>query len=221
MQREPKTARPPAKPSAPRPRRTQQERKDATRNQLIEATIDCVFEMGYAATTIAAVADKAGVTHGAIQHHFGNRDALMLAIVATLRDKLYGQAKNQIPDGMPISERISAICEQYWRVVNSRHFIAAVQIQLGASSDLEFHAHVLATMQKAERELDRRWLELFADLKSPPDQLMAARHLALATLRGLSIRKMHRTRKDGWEKERTMLHTMLTHALRETPGHTR
>lgn len=58
-------------------RRTQEERREATRTALLDATIESLAEVGYTATTTRAVAARAGVTHGAQQHHYGTKLALV------------------------------------------------------------------------------------------------------------------------------------------------
>jgi AcrR family transcriptional regulator len=59
-----------AKPSA---RRSQAERSAATRDALLDATIVCLVEDGYANTTTSRVAERAGVSRGAHLHHFQTR----------------------------------------------------------------------------------------------------------------------------------------------------
>lgn len=59
------------------------ERRSAdTHDRLIDATVQAVFEDGYAGATMARIAKRAGVTRGAIQHHFGDRRVDIMAKVA-------------------------------------------------------------------------------------------------------------------------------------------
>src|SRR5271155_2174679 len=58
-------------------RRTQAERRTATREALLDATIDCLAEEGYAKTTTRRIAERAHVTPGALQHHFSTRAELL------------------------------------------------------------------------------------------------------------------------------------------------
>ena len=46
---------------------------------LIDATIDCILEEGLYRASSNRIAKRAGVTWGVIQHHFGTREALLLA----------------------------------------------------------------------------------------------------------------------------------------------
>ncbi len=60
-------------------REPQQDRSRATRAKLLEAAIESLAELGYHASTVAVVAERAGVSRGAAQHHFPTRDALFTA----------------------------------------------------------------------------------------------------------------------------------------------
>ena len=45
------------------------------RTDMIEATLDCIADLGIQATTVRAVAARAGVSNGLIRHHFAPRPA--------------------------------------------------------------------------------------------------------------------------------------------------
>jgi AcrR family transcriptional regulator len=71
-------------PSPPKQRRTQAERSAATREALLTAARELFADKGYAATGRELVADRAGVTRGALYHHFANKQALFAAVVEAL-----------------------------------------------------------------------------------------------------------------------------------------
>jgi TetR/AcrR family transcriptional regulator len=48
-------------------------------NQLVQVTINLVAEHGYAATSLARIAQAAGITKGAVLYHFASRDAVVAA----------------------------------------------------------------------------------------------------------------------------------------------
>src|SRR3954453_22884836 len=67
--------------------RTQEERSAAMRVRLLDATIDCLVEYGYAGTTTTRVADRAGVTRGAQVHHFPTKADLVTSAIRHLAAK--------------------------------------------------------------------------------------------------------------------------------------
>src|SRR4051794_27668111 len=156
--------------SSPRPmkvrrgakkRRTQEERSEATRGQLIEAAVSCLSELGYLEATVAVVATKAGVTRGAVQHHFGSRADLLIAVVDDLGLAL--SRSKEIPSDLPIAERVSQSIDQTWHLLRSPHFKAVVQIWLAMQAERKVFAAVKAKVAHIEDELDRKWLQLFSD----------------------------------------------------------
>jgi AcrR family transcriptional regulator len=66
--------------SPPKPRGDKRAR---TRQTLIAATLDVIGESGFASASLEAIARRAGVTRGAIYSNFPDRDALMMAAVAS------------------------------------------------------------------------------------------------------------------------------------------
>ena len=89
----------------PPTRQTQAPRKrgDDTRARIIDETVRCVVEEGFPAATAKHVAERAGVTWGVIQYHFGDRDGLLMAVVdegvARLLESLGGADVGDLPCG--------------------------------------------------------------------------------------------------------------------------
>jgi AcrR family transcriptional regulator len=200
------------------PRRTQKERRETTRRLLIAAAVDSICELGYGGATLDLITERAGVTRGAVQHHFRNRDALLLAVVGDLNEKLKALFDATRFSDKPLNKRLPAICEQLWEIVSSRGFVAAVQIQLGTVTDPNVSPRVLKIMIEIERELDNQWIALFARDGIGADRVIVARHLAQAALRGLAIKRIYHKRRDSAEKERALLVQMLQQALRSSPS---
>jgi AcrR family transcriptional regulator len=65
-----------------------QEYKEQTRLRIVDSAIDLVAEAGEAPLTIAAVADRAGVTERTVYRHFETRDALLRAIWSRMQGRV-------------------------------------------------------------------------------------------------------------------------------------
>ncbi len=63
--------------------------KETRRQQLIEATIDSLAKRGYAETTLADVADGAGLSRGIVNFHFESKENLLIATLQFMADE-YG-----------------------------------------------------------------------------------------------------------------------------------
>ncbi|GAB3007957.1 TetR/AcrR family transcriptional regulator [Mycobacterium bourgelatii] len=71
-----------------RPAAGRQQRGDRTRELLIDETVRCIREEGYSAASARHIIERAGVSWGVIQHHFGDRDGLLTAVIEDAVDRL-------------------------------------------------------------------------------------------------------------------------------------
>ena len=155
-------------------RRTQRERRESTRRRLLDAAIDVIYERGFSSATTAAIAKRAGVTRGAIFHHFGTRGGLLLAILEDFRSELSIRLPGDAAAGPGSAGRLERLLERYWEISSSRRFIAVVQIQLGTIHDPANYPEVLGSMEQSATEFDRGWVAIFAGHDVAPDRVIAA-----------------------------------------------
>jgi AcrR family transcriptional regulator len=90
-------------------RRTQAERRTVTRAKVLTATIDCLVEHGYANTSTRHIAKRAGMTVGALQHHFASKADLMAAALQTLGDRMADEFIAEAPTASA-SRSCSTVC---------------------------------------------------------------------------------------------------------------
>jgi AcrR family transcriptional regulator len=82
-------------------RLTQAERSATTRARLMDATLECLVEVGWAGTSTTEVVRRAGVSRGAQVHHFPTKDDLVLATVEHLMARRldeYREAFRNLPE---------------------------------------------------------------------------------------------------------------------------
>ncbi len=167
-------------------RRSQAERSAATRDALLEATITCLVEDGYANTTTSRVAERAGVSRGAHLHHFQTRSALVAAAMERLA-RLRGEELLLAADALPTGrERVARGLDLVWESYANPRFQAALALWAQARTDPELRAHLV----DVERALDRQTLELarrlFPDISTRADFDRRV-EMAVATIRGLAL----------------------------------
>lgn len=84
-----------------RPRRTQQERREATIRKLLDAAADTLIERGYAEASVQKICDRAGVSHGGMFRHFPTREALMVAVGEDVGQKLLAEFRDRFIELAP------------------------------------------------------------------------------------------------------------------------
>jgi len=74
-------------------RKFRREGEERRRQDLIEATLECVAERGLQGATVRAIALRAGVTAGLIRHYFPGKEELLQAAYATIMGRMTEQSK--------------------------------------------------------------------------------------------------------------------------------
>ncbi|WP_354701743.1 HTH-type transcriptional regulator BetI [Paraconexibacter sp. AEG42_29] len=141
-------------------RRTQAERREATRTALLDATIECLVEYGYAEATTARVADLAGVSRGAQVHYFANKAAMVTAAVDHLAQRRIAEFATQaarLPDG---ENRPEALLDLIWDVHQGDIFVATIELWVAARVDPQLHA----ALTDLERGVSLSIMRLTAEL---------------------------------------------------------
>lgn len=136
--------------------RTQQERREHTRNLLLDATIDCLVEVGYSRTSVNEICKRAGVSRGAQQHHFTTKAELMASAVEHLVSRLHEQSMAAIPPGQGHAERITSAIDLLWEAYSGKLSAAALELWVASRTDPELRAAMLPV----DRALGRTTLEL-------------------------------------------------------------
>src|SRR3989442_2723877 len=104
--------------AAPKLRRSQEERRTETRRRLLEATVDCLYRLGYSRTTTTEIAERAGVSRGAQLHHFPTKAELVTTAVEhpfRRRDAEFRATFRNLPEG---TDRDPAAIDLLWSMVS-------------------------------------------------------------------------------------------------------
>jgi AcrR family transcriptional regulator len=170
-------------------RQPQQERSRVTRQALLDAAIASLAELGWNGTTVAVVAERAGVSRGAAQHHFPTREALFTAAVDELMTAWIADIRRQRDELPTGADRVGAVVERIVDVYTGPLFRAALQLWVAAAADAHLRQQVAPFEQRIGREAHRVVVELLdADENRPGVREMIqatldlARGLGLATL---------------------------------------
>lgn len=165
----------------------QAQKSAATRNLIIEAAIKCFVELGYARTTTTAIADKAGLSRGAMLHHFPSKVDIVRAAVEHLHAKRLRAFRRTVQLTPPAGDRIRANLEAYWQHVRHPMFVAFFELVVAARTDPEL-AQILRPAQEAfEQEWHRTAREVFPEWNTDDETFDVALDLTRYVLEGMAI----------------------------------
>jgi AcrR family transcriptional regulator len=162
------------------------DKRDRTRAALLEAARELVREKGYERTTLEKVAQRAGMTTGAIYGNFRNRDELFIALGLTY----WAPVAPRVPPGATFAEAMHALATATLAAVDERA-PAAVGRLTGLAYTLkkkELRSRVVE-VTRASYEFGAEWLATFdpAELPMPPATLVRVIH---ALIEGLVMQRI-------------------------------
>jgi AcrR family transcriptional regulator len=171
------------------PRQTQAQRRAATKSRVLAATIDCLVELGYANTSTRHIARRAGVTIGALQHHFAGKAELMAAAFGSLEERIARDFLVEASRADGADADIEHVLDQVWTAHCSPLFTAGLELRVAARTD----AALMAAMSEAD---DGMSLHVVEGMLGVFPKLAATRGFAeavmvgLATMRGLAMSQL-------------------------------
>lgn len=155
-----------------------------TRAKLIEATIRCIVRLGYANTTTPQVAAEAGLSRGAMLHHFENGAALIKAAIVELHEKRL-RAFRRAADTE--EHDTVTLVRTYWKQVQKPAFIAFHELALAARSSPDL-ARILQPLQVEFRErFNQQAVQLFPEWEADRQSFRLAMALSQTMLEGLAV----------------------------------
>jgi AcrR family transcriptional regulator len=167
-------------------RKPKGDKRERTRAALLEAARALVREEGYERTTLARVAQRAGMTTGAIYGNFRNRDELFVALGETY----WPPIAPVIKPGASFAEAMRAFARATLAAVDERAPVAVGRLtgMAYALTHEELRSRVV-DVTRSSYEFGVAWLQRFdrAELPMPREQLVRVLH---ALIEGLVLQRI-------------------------------
>lgn len=166
-------------------RRTQAERTGHTRAALLNATIKAIAEGGYQSVTTRRVAREAGVSLGAVAHHFPTRSALIGATLGEVAARVARSIEVGLSNSVD-SDAPGRLLEGLWASFSGESFLVWLRVWLASAHDDELRTAVAA----ADRQMSAQLAHVLAPLAPggmDPRTWMRRVNVALDAIRGLSL----------------------------------
>ncbi len=198
-----------------RVRRTQQERSAAMRLRLLDAAVDCLYELGYSGTTTIEVAARAGVSRGAQLHHFPTKEKLVTeAVRHVLAKRLdeFREAFSNLPEG---ADKPGAAVDILWQKLSCKVFYAWLELVVAARTDAPLKEAVVEIAGQFLDQVQITARDYFAPQDDKLLSLDIAPAFAFAAMQGLALDRIVWPAEDGrLDRVLSALRGIATMALR-------
>jgi AcrR family transcriptional regulator len=169
------------------PRRTQAERRARTQSALLAATVEALVDVGYAGVTTRGVAERAGVSIGALQHHFESKSELVAAAMEHLIGELARELVARAPTASRSERKLAeALLDALWELHKGPLMAAVAELAVAARTDPELRKRFAPVQREAIAASSSITAHLFPRAAAEPPRL-ALIDTALGAMRGLAL----------------------------------
>lgn len=194
--------------------RTQEERSADAQAALMEVAVAKIGAKGLAFVTMAEIADEAGLTRGAIQHHFGTRDHFIRAVLRRLTDHVDDRLKAlPEPAHSDWTARIAECVEAITEIILSSELLAIVDISISSRAEPALTGETRATSTRLVRAFLEVWHQHLAGIADEAD-LGRAFKLFTTFMSGLLVVNYGRVDPKAYRMEIAMCTEVVTGMLR-------
>lgn len=172
-------------PAAVRERRSHAERTAETRSRVMAAVVASIADVGYQKTTASEIARRAGVTWGAVQHHFGDKDGILMAVLEESFDH-FAELLKQVPDNdEDLGKRVALFVDRGWEHFAGPRYRSTFEILLNLPPDVElsWRSEMLAAWM-------RIWSQYFPESRPSRRRTVELMHYTISVLSGLATTQM-------------------------------
>jgi AcrR family transcriptional regulator len=193
--------------------RQQQARSLVTRERLIKATLEVIYDVGYHAATTQEIAARAKVSRGALLHHFPTRDDIILAAMETLLDDGTAEIREVAQDMRNGQVTLEAFVDFLWSLFSDRFFYLSLEMITEARNDGELRERMIPVVKRFHEALDEIWVEFCDADKRPARQARIILNLTVCLVRGMGVQTVLRPEpkyyRDLLEAWKTLLPSLI------------
>lgn len=175
----------------------QAQKSAMTRDRILDAAINCFITLGYTNVTTAKVASVAGVSRGAMLHHFPSKTELIQAAVEYLHGKLledFTQRVNAIPKSKKGRQRRRAGLDAYWEYLTGDLATAYHELCVAGRTDPELQSILRSSSARFAEHVHKTNAVLFAEWNDRGDRYLLAMDVTRYMMEGMALGQLTKDR---------------------------
>lgn len=188
--------------------RKQADRSAETQRALIESATVLLQSIGYAGTTTALIARHAGLTTGALHHHYSSKDDLMLGVLDRASERV-ARGLDMIVHAGGETVNVHDLIRHLWEIYGDPEYWAIWEIIIGTRKDAEFHTKVIAHRQETMQRILYPWVAKNIISHPKMHEYGSLFEFMLIAIRGLSLERFLDKPPEYFEKNLLLLTEMV------------
>jgi AcrR family transcriptional regulator len=172
------------------PRRTQAERSETTRKQLLDAAIKLVRAKGFGGLRTVEVSTLAGVSRGALLHHFKNKHALVVGVLHYVNDISLTQSARRAQSARSSGDPIEGIIQDAREFYFGDYFFLELAIAMSDESSRSLKRETYQISRPTRFSIEAAWLDTLVSSGLPKQLAGDVLALTMSVVRGFSVRML-------------------------------
>lgn len=177
----------------------QAQKSAMTRDKILDAAVNCFITLGYTHVTTAKVASSAGVSRGAMLHHFPSKAELIQSATEYLHGKLledFTARVKAIPNNLRGKKYRRAGLDAYWDHLSSDLFMAYHELSIAGRTDPELKGILESSTVEFERHTQESTVALFSEWADRGERFLLAMDVTKFLMEGMAVGQMVSNRDD-------------------------
>ena len=184
----------------------QEIRSAKMQQRILLSTLDCIHDLGFQNASTVEIAKRAGVSRGALLHHFPTKESLIASAVEHLLDQEIVDLR-KIADAYSNQElSIDDFVDYLWERFSGRLFMITIDFLSSARTDETLRNAIIPISKKFHTSLNETWEQFFQYRKVPPKQVQDLLNTTLCLMRGMGVQTIIRSDEEyyntmisGWK----------------------
>ncbi|MBO6827835.1 MAG: TetR/AcrR family transcriptional regulator [Sneathiella sp.] len=189
------------------------ERSANTRRKVLQATLDQIYECGIQASSTTEIVKRAGVSRGAMLHHFPVKEQLIATAIEKLLEDEIALIRREAEAFASKEKTIDELVDFLWERFSGRLFMITIDFLSSARTDDKLREAVIPVSLHFHESLNEIWMQFFPHEKMSSNEIQTLLNTTLCLMRGMGIQTVIRQDpayfegiRDYWKK---LLHSQL------------
>ena len=173
------------------PRRTQAERTEATRKLLLDAAVKLIRRKGFGGLRTVEVADEAGVSRGALMHHFPSKHQLVVGVLTYVNEVTYTRSTRRAQvarhDG---ADPIAGVMKDAHEFFFGDYFFVELALAMSDDSTRRLKLETHQFIRQTRFSIEATWLDTLISSGVHEQLARDVLALTLSVVRGFSVRML-------------------------------
>ena len=175
-------------PTPQRKRRSHAERTAEARGRIKTAVVEAIADLGFHRTTAAEISRRAGLSWGGAQHHFGDKNGILIAVLVDSFNQFAEGLSSISLEGRSLEERVGLFVDAAWEHFASPHYRCTFEILLNMPM-LDWNSPDNPLRDSTLDAWGSVWSRFFGEATLPLRRTLAVQYYTISVLSGLAAMK--------------------------------